>query len=860
MAFPVLPYGFGSSLSGYPEVDGYQIKNSAFFGYIAPNPGNINRDWRYDHIMTQGSGFSFQPPIFTAPGIGGGIDLGTDHQTKMTLSFWLKLSGESTYNNGGITRETDPPLQDTDGLSRQILTDVFPEIYSGVVVSETNKRQNEIALTFKQYPPLNNMSLHIRIIKNYQVALDTYGVFTDPTAWYHMLLIFDTTQASASRRVRVYVNGRQIIYHDIDNRGFFIRYSTVPFNTLPDPNQPSSYWRFGHTLWGRVTELYLIRGWAPVFNDQATDFGFIHPLSGRFVAKPFTRDLTGTAPTTLNQPPRKYYLNFSDTSSLDSALQNHGFIAKGAFISDDGPYQLENYAIGYQDNNSAANKTINLYSAVTEMFLPLPDPDTREKDAYGRPIGGVWNYAQGDGRGIDFFEKWFTVTDVPIRRPCQNTFSVYATYWNSEVYRYFTGFRPYYFYIRLNGSTILQVPLGTGQSREIQAPKWHDLAFTGAINKIELAVWYQTVGGVFGLPVDQRLNTVKIWAFKIDNNLIKSLPTQIFTADSPTNTTTSETGQGRQISSNYCTLNPRATGPTSDSIQYVLNPTRTFSTGVTMSPFRIPGHNPSNPNQHYKWFFEVQCERDPNGCNGEWYPFGPVVGPRGYNDFSGVISVVGIITATNAYNWDYNAGNSFYVADNGFYSNYTMGSSGKINIKNGSYLGFAFDRLANTIAIYHNGQLSQTITLGRPSNNDFFVFVGVRQNKADRPAGYDEKCYFNNLNFGESKFRYPGPAGFRTLNTVNLSNLEPNITSGSFLGNGNNDGPMVFTNFQPLAMSINGNEINFLQESPPVQRLANGFKVRSSSNLYNQPNVLNYFTVSEVGSKFKHSRGAVTVP
>ena len=44
---------------------------------------------------------------------------------------------------------------------------------------------------------------------NGSTAVYTDAVFRDPSAWYHLVLAVDTTQASASNRVKIYVNGVQ---------------------------------------------------------------------------------------------------------------------------------------------------------------------------------------------------------------------------------------------------------------------------------------------------------------------------------------------------------------------------------------------------------------------------------------------------------------------------------------------------------------------------------------------------------------------------------------------------------------------------------------------------------------------------
>ena len=39
---------------------------------------------------------------------------------------------------------------------------------------------------------------------------NTSAVFRDPSAWYHVVIKFDTTQATAANRSRIYVNGSEI--------------------------------------------------------------------------------------------------------------------------------------------------------------------------------------------------------------------------------------------------------------------------------------------------------------------------------------------------------------------------------------------------------------------------------------------------------------------------------------------------------------------------------------------------------------------------------------------------------------------------------------------------------------------------
>ena len=46
--------------------------------------------------------------------------------------------------------------------------------------------------------------------------LNTTPLFKDPSAWYHFVVASDTTQGTASNRVKFYVNGTQITTFDSD--------------------------------------------------------------------------------------------------------------------------------------------------------------------------------------------------------------------------------------------------------------------------------------------------------------------------------------------------------------------------------------------------------------------------------------------------------------------------------------------------------------------------------------------------------------------------------------------------------------------------------------------------------------------
>lgn len=80
-------------------------------------------------------------------------------------------------------------------------------------------------------------------------------VFRDPSAWYHIVLQFDTTQATANDRIRLYVNGTQI----------------TAFSTLNNPTQNLDY----AVNQAAVHEIGRWTGTSNYFDGYLTEINFI---------------------------------------------------------------------------------------------------------------------------------------------------------------------------------------------------------------------------------------------------------------------------------------------------------------------------------------------------------------------------------------------------------------------------------------------------------------------------------------------------------------------------------------------------------------------------------------------------------
>jgi len=138
----------------------------------------------------------------------------------------------------------------------------------------------------------------------------TSQVFRDPSAWYHIVLTVDTTQATANDRLKLYVNGTQV----------------TTFSTTNNPTQnadlginqaSATYIGLSNSQYfdGYLTEINFIDGQALT----PSSFGFIDPSTGVWGPRKYT----GTYGT------NGFYLNFSDNSNNSSTTIGKDYSGNG---------------------------------------------------------------------------------------------------------------------------------------------------------------------------------------------------------------------------------------------------------------------------------------------------------------------------------------------------------------------------------------------------------------------------------------------------------------------------------------------------------------------------------------------------
>ena len=180
----------------------------------------------------------------------------------------------------------------------------------------------------------------------------TNQVFRDPSAWYHLVVAIDTTQATASNRVKLYVNGVQVTSFGT---------STYPSQNTDSPiNSTIPHAIFGYIVSnsqyvdGYLTEFNLIDGQALT----PSSFGETSSTTGVWQPKKYS----GTYGT------NGFYLPFTDNSALTSG-SNAGL---GKDFSGNGNYwNTNNISVTSGSTYDSMTDVPTLTSATASNFATL---------------------------------------------------------------------------------------------------------------------------------------------------------------------------------------------------------------------------------------------------------------------------------------------------------------------------------------------------------------------------------------------------------------------------------------------------------------------------------------------------------
>ena len=141
---------------------------------------------------------------------------------------------------------------------------------------------------------------------SFQTNIATTPVYRDPSAWYHIVLTVDTTQATASNRFKFYVNGNQVTAFATAS---YPAQNTDTFINAAQQHRLGSYLYNSPNFDGYMTEINFIDGQALT----PSSFGNTNSVTGVWQPAKYT----GTYGT------NGFYLNFTDialTSGSNTGL------------------------------------------------------------------------------------------------------------------------------------------------------------------------------------------------------------------------------------------------------------------------------------------------------------------------------------------------------------------------------------------------------------------------------------------------------------------------------------------------------------------------------------------------------------
>ena len=173
--------------------------------------------------------------------------------------------------------------------------------------------------------------------------LQTSKLFRDTSAWYHIVVAFDTTQATSSNRIKIYVNGTQISSFSTSTypaQNTTLKIGTANPNHIGnDSEQTTPYFD------GLMTHFHLIDGTA----YQASDFGETDSTSGIWKPK--------TAPS-VTYGTNGFFLKFENSGAMgtDSSGNGNNFTVSGTLT---------------QNVDSPSNNFATLNPLVTSSYSSL---------------------------------------------------------------------------------------------------------------------------------------------------------------------------------------------------------------------------------------------------------------------------------------------------------------------------------------------------------------------------------------------------------------------------------------------------------------------------------------------------------
>ena len=240
------------------------------------------------------------------PLLMGGAD---GYQISRSVRF---RSSASAYLNRTFGSTGNTKTWTWSGWVKRGVLGTKQNIFGQIDLSVTNRQ------CYVSFETTNTLSFVNYTTSGYDYQLFTTQVFRDPSAWYHIVVVSDTTQATAANRLKIYVNGAQI----------------TAFGTASYPSQNFDGWINSNA--GSGVQLGISRT-APYntteyFDGYLTEINFIDGQAltpSSFGATSTTTGVWGPTKYTGTYGTNGYYINFSDNSAATAATIGKDYSGNG---------------------------------------------------------------------------------------------------------------------------------------------------------------------------------------------------------------------------------------------------------------------------------------------------------------------------------------------------------------------------------------------------------------------------------------------------------------------------------------------------------------------------------------------------
>ena len=213
-------------------------------------------------------------------------------------------------------------------------------------------------------------------------TVTTSAVFRDPSAWYHIVAKFDSTQATQANRFALYVNGVQQTLSGTLNVTLNADYNVNLAGALHVIGGESGYFNDCY-----LTEINFIDGQALT----PSSFGTTDPLTGVWEPIPYT----GTYGT------NGFYLNFKDNTSTttlgyDYSGNSNNWTANNISLTSgvtyDSMLDVPTQWIGYSTTTDTSAVTRGNYAVLNPLALGTSQTSLTQGNLYAIPTSGASNW------------------------------------------------------------------------------------------------------------------------------------------------------------------------------------------------------------------------------------------------------------------------------------------------------------------------------------------------------------------------------------------------------------------------------------------------------------------------------------